>query len=222
MGPLVGLRRDAQLEHAVAVLPGGIRRIAGMREPRIGRRERVVRALVGEALLGPGLPHDLDGLAKELAVLGILPRIGVRMELRPLVGPDPAAETHVDPAPGEVVQEREVLGQPDGMPPGRDVRHLADPDAARPHGQVGAHQDRIGEVAEPVGAEVVLAHPHRVVAELLGQDDLLPEVVEDGRRRLGPAATVVQRGEEAELHRILLRGTPGNRSRRRRARRRPC
>jgi hypothetical protein len=111
---------------------------------------------VGKALFGPGLPHDLDGLPEELAILRVLPRVGVGMELRALVGPDAAAEADVDPAPGEVVQDCQVLGQPDRMPPGGDVRHLTDPDSAHPHRQVGAHEDRIREVAEAVGAEVVL------------------------------------------------------------------
>ena len=122
------------------------------------------------------------------------------MELRALVGPDAAAEADIDPAPGEIVQDGEVLRQPDGMPPGSDVRHLPDPDAVRPRRQVGPHEDRIRQVAETVRAEVMLPHPHRVVAELLRQGDLLSQVVEQVRRRLGAAAAVVERGEEANPH----------------------
>ena len=200
MRPLEGLRRDAQLQDAIAVLPRRVGRIPGMREPRVGRGKGVVGPRVREPLLGPGLAHDLDGLAKELAVLLILPRVGMRVELRALVGPDAAAEADVDPASREVVQDGQVLRQPDGMPPGRDVRHLPDPDPAGPHGQVRSDEDGIGQVPETVRAEVVLPHPHRVVAELLGQDDLLPQVVEEIGRRLGAAAAVVERGEEAEPH----------------------
>ena len=105
MRPLVGLRRHAQLQHPIAALPRGIGRVVRVRESGVRGRKRVVGPGVREALLGPGLPHDLDRLAKQLAILLVLPRVGVRVELRPLVGPHAAAEADVDPPPGEVVQE---------------------------------------------------------------------------------------------------------------------
>ena len=61
MGPLVGLGRHAQLQDPVAVLPRRVGRIARMREPRVGGRERIVRALVREALLSRDLGTERVG-----------------------------------------------------------------------------------------------------------------------------------------------------------------
>jgi hypothetical protein len=103
---------------------------------------------VGDTLLGPGLPDDLDGFPEELAILLLLPRIGVWVELGALVGPHPATEADVDSSPGQIVENRQVLGQPQRMPPHGDVGHLADPEAAGPRRQVRPDDDRIGEIAE--------------------------------------------------------------------------
>ena len=44
---------------------------------------------------------------------------------------------------------------------------------------VRSDDHRIGHVSDAVGTEVVLAHPHRVIAELLGEHHLFAELVED-------------------------------------------
>ena len=103
-----------------------------MREARVRRGEGVVGPLVSEALFRPGLPHDLDGLTEELAILLLLPRVGAGVKLRALVRPDAATEADVHSSPGQIVENGEILGQPDGMPPHGDVGHLPDPDPAGP------------------------------------------------------------------------------------------
>src|SRR5262249_49713743 len=141
-----------------------------------------------------------DRFAEELAVLGVLPWVGVGVKLGALVGPDAAAEADVDSPLGQVVEDRQILGQADGVPPHRDVGHLADSDPARPGGQVGANEDGVRQVAEVVRTEMVLAHPDRLEAELLGERDLLAQVVQRLRGGGGLAAAVVERREDAEAH----------------------
>ena len=64
--------------------------------------EAVVFSLVGEVLIGPYLPHDLDGLPEQFPVLRVLPWVGVGVKLGTLVGPDPPAEADLNPTLGQV------------------------------------------------------------------------------------------------------------------------
>ena len=170
-----------------------------MFERGAGRRECVVRALVREMLLGPDLLHALDRLAEQLPVLLLEAGVRVGMELRPLVGPDAAPEPGLDPALGHVVEDGDVLGEADRVPPGGDVGHLADADVRRARRDVGAEQDGVGQVADPVRAEMVLADPHRVIAELLGEDALLAEIV-DGRIGRVAIAGIVHGRKDRKAH----------------------
>ena len=148
-----------------------------MAETGVGRGKAVVLAGMGEELLGPRLLHDLDGLDEERAV-GFLLRVRVGVELGSLVAADTASEPHFDTPLRQVVEDGEVLGEPDGMPPHRDVGHLPDTDPRGSRGDVRTDQDRIGQVPSAEGLEVVLADPHRMETQLLGQHDLLTEVPE--------------------------------------------
>ena len=177
VGFLVGLRGDAKTDDAVAVLPVRVERVHRMAEVGLGRREGVVRALVGEELVGPDLLDDLHRLHEQLAVLRLL-RIRVRMKLGALVSTDSAPEAGLDPALGEVVEDRDVLGEPDRMPPHRDVRHLADADAGGARRDVGPDENRVRQIAAAERLKVMLADPHCVKAQLLREHYLLAEVLE--------------------------------------------
>ena len=167
-----------------------------MAEPGAGGGKSVVLALVGEELLGPCLLHDLDGLDEQLAAL-FRSRIRVGMELRSFVAPDPAPESHLDAPLGEVVEDREVLGEPDRMPPHRDVGHLPDAYAGGAGGDIGPDEDRIGQIASTERLEVVLPDPHGVKPQVLGQDHLLAKVLE---HLIGRTADRRQGGEDRETH----------------------
>ena len=162
--------------------------------------EGVVRAFVGKVFVGPDLADDFHGLGKQLPVLLVLARVGVGMKLRPFIRPDAPSEPDFDPTPGHVVQDGQVFGQPYRMPPGRDVGHLPDANAARPRRQVRPQQDGIGYVAHPVGTEVMLAQPHRLEAQLLGQNGLLPQVVQVLRRTGSLAGRRRHGGERGKPH----------------------
>ena len=75
-----------------------------MRENRVFSGERVVGAVVREILVPPDFPHDLHRFAEQLPVFLVFARVRVRMELRPLIRPDPPAKTDIDPPAAHIVQ----------------------------------------------------------------------------------------------------------------------
>ena len=140
--------------------------------------EGEVLPLVRKVLVGPYLPHHLHRLPEQFPVLSVLARVRVGVELRALIGPDSPAEADLHATAGHVVQDRQVFGKTYGVPPRGDVRHLPDAYPGGAGRQVGAQQDRVRQVADPVGAEVVLSEPDGLETQFLGQDGLLPEVAD--------------------------------------------
>ncbi len=147
--------------------------------------------MVGEGVLGPGLLEDFDGLCvvRAVALLVLDGRaVGVaeRLGLPRLVA---AAEADLDPSAAEVVEDRQLLGQAQGVPEGDDVGELAE---ANPRGERGDRRldlDRVGAQLGALGAEVVLGQPVVVEADLLGEhraSDLC------GLQALGRLVQVVQ------------------------------
>ena len=109
--------------------------------------------------------------------------------------------------PREDVGGREVLGEPERVPHGRDVEAAAD---AEPRGQVrqvhADHQD-VRQALVALVLEVVLGQPERVVAVLVhaARDGL--GLREDGRQVLvGVAALVGRRGVLAHVAEIDVAG----------------
>src|SRR5882724_12898604 len=91
------------------------------------RRPQVEEAAgVGEGLLGPGLEEDVAGLVEALPVL--LLRHVIAGELRRAIA---APYPDVEPAPGDDVDEGELLGQPQRMVEGQDGGGQPDAHPAR-------------------------------------------------------------------------------------------
>ena len=162
--------------------------------------EAVVGSLVREVLVGPDRPRYLHRLLEELPVLRIPPRVRVGMELWTLVRPDSPAEADLHASAGQVVQDRNILGKPYRMPPRSDVRHLPDANPGRPRREVCAEQNRVRQIAHCIRPKVVFAEPHRLEAELLGQDGLLPEVVNQLLGVGSLSSGTRHGGERRELH----------------------
>ena len=84
---------------------------------------------------------------------------------------------------------------------------------------VRAQQYRIGQIPDPVGAEVMLAQPHDLEAQFLGQHGLLSEIIEHlggvgglSRRRRHGRECREPHGETsctAGLHQIILHTCAG-------------
>ena len=126
---LVRSRSNAQLGHAVAVLPRWISGKRRVRESSVRSGKGVVGSLVGKILVGPDLADYLDRFLEQLPVLHVIAGVRVGVKLRPLVWPDAASKAYFEAASAHVVQYSQVLGEPDRMPPGGDIRHLADADS---------------------------------------------------------------------------------------------
>src|ERR671919_65056 len=82
------------------------------------------------------------------------------------------ADPELQPPAADHVQHRRLLGDAQRMPPGQNIRHLAEPDPLRPGRDGGLRQERIGAELRPLGHEVMLGHEPVVVPELVGQDSL--------------------------------------------------
>ena len=175
---LVGPRGDAEPCYTVAFEPLGVGGIQRMGEAGAFGGEGEVLAFVGEELVCPNFPGDFDNLAEESAVFLVLSGVGVGVELGPFVRPDPPAETDFDPSSCQVIENCNVLSESDGVPPGGDVGHLPYADAGGAGSEVGAKEDWVGDVPGLVWAEVVLAKPHGLETEFLGEKGLLSQIVQ--------------------------------------------
>ncbi len=178
MGLLVGPGSHPEPSDPLAVLPRRVRRYGRVGEHGALGGEIVVGAVVGEVRFSPYLADDIDSFPEQLAVFLVLPGVGVGVELRTLVGPDTPAESDVNPAAGHVVEDGQVFGKANGVPPGGDVGHLPDAYPGGAGRQVCSQQDWVREVADSVGAEVVLSEPDGLETQFLGQDGLLSQVVQ--------------------------------------------
>ena len=161
-----------------------------MLEPGFFCRKCKILTLVGEELVRPDFLGHLNDFPEEGAVFLVLPGVGVRVELGSFVGPNAPTKPHIHPAPGQVVQDGNVFGEAYRVPPGSYIGHLANANLRRPCSEVGAQQDRVGDVSGLVGAEVMFAQPHRLESHLLCKDGLLPEVIQQVRCGSGIASGV--------------------------------
>ena len=149
--------------------------------------------MVGEFTLGPGPDHDLLGLVE--------PRLGfVMVDAKALVIIDVVGRAAAEPddqSPlGEVVDDRDLLGEADRMV----QRHLqyreAEFGAAGRGGKRAGKADRVGIGADAV--EMVLGEPDHVNAEFVREPSLAQGLVDDGAVMPGIAA--VGKQEIAEFH----------------------
>ena len=94
---------------------------------------------VGEGIVPPGTEDDLKGLVEEGAVL-FVSAVGFFPELDGGTIVDASGHSEIHPASGELVQEGDVLGDPDGVPVGEDGAALTDAKAVAFVDQVGSQQ----------------------------------------------------------------------------------
>ncbi len=136
------------------------------RGPRAHGREAEELAVVAVPLPRPRVEHDVEGLGE--AGLG---RRLLHLEhhvLGPLVA---APDAEVDASAADVVEQRGALGEAQRMRERLVDDRGADAHARRPTEEVRRHVERVG--ARAVVEEVLLGHPHAVVAERFGDVDAL-------------------------------------------------
>src|SRR5262245_1511206 len=127
------------------------------------RRDRVVLALVRERLLVERLEDDLELLLEKLAVrLGVEHGVAEALDLARVI-----AATHAEdqPAVGQDVRGRVVLGQPNRMPGRDDVEAAADLDPLGVVGDVHGQERNVGDALVAFVLEVVLGEPYGLVPE---------------------------------------------------------
>ena len=155
-----------------------------------------VIAREGHALLRPGGDHRLDVLAENSVAVLRVDAEGLEFGL--LVA---AADAPVHPASGKHVEQRHLLGQPQGVVERRQGDAGADAEVLRPRGHMGAHE--VNRRTDAERAEVVFRQPHGVVAVLLHDVDALERPVVDLIQRnppVGPGKEL----ENAYLHRPAI------------------
>jgi hypothetical protein len=105
---------------------------------------------------------------------------------------------HVDPAPliaareagigaaaGHLVEHRDVLGDPDRVRGRQHDAELADADALGLHREIEIEQHRVVGQLEAFDVEMMLGEADRVVAERVGQPDLLRQLAEHALIEVG-------------------------------------
>jgi hypothetical protein len=163
---------------------------------RLGQQLDVIEGKVpapeAETVLGPGLEHDVDGLAKALGAF-----LGRHAEGAELRRGEAAAGAPVDAATRQHVEQRHFLGEPQRMIEGGQRNRRAD--AQPPGARRRQRAQHVHRRADAEGREVMLGQPHRVEAAAVHDFDAL----EGARIDIGERAVPTGPAEElqhAELH----------------------
>jgi hypothetical protein len=90
------------------------------------------------------------------------------------LGLDPAPDAEVDATVTQVIEHRRVFGDPDGMLERENDNPEPQPNASRPRGQIGQHQHARRTTER---GEVMAGQPDAVIAERLGEEHLLYDLV---------------------------------------------
>src|SRR5262249_17745012 len=126
-------------------------------------RQRVVLALMREALVVEGIEDDIDLLLKERPIgLRVAQWGAERFSLARVVA---ATDAKDDAAAGENVNGGEVLRQPQRVPHRSDIEAATNLDVFRSVREVQCHKDGVGNAFSAFGLEVVLGHPETIVAK---------------------------------------------------------
>src|SRR5215472_13710657 len=128
-------------------------------------RQRVVLALIREALVVEGFEDDIDLLLKERPVGLLVAQWGAeRFYLARVVA---ATDAKDDAAACEDVSGREVLRQPQRMPHRSDIEAATNLDVFRSVREVQCHKDGVGNAFSAFALEVMLGHPETIVAKAI-------------------------------------------------------
>src|SRR5260370_20365621 len=128
-------------------------------------RQRVVLALIREALVVEGFEDDIDLLLKERPVGLLVAQWGAeRFYLARVIA---ATDAKDDAATGEDVNGGKVLRQPQRVPHRSDIEAATNLDVFRSVREVQCHKDGVGNAFTAFALEVVLGHPETVVAKAI-------------------------------------------------------
>src|SRR6516165_6064040 len=156
-------------------------------------------ALIGESVAGPGLEDKVERFLKALAALLLRDRVAFIMQWR-----GDAAATELEPPVAKNVGNRRFLGDLHRVVQGQQSHRGSEANAGRALRRSRQHHQRIGEDRKGP-AEVTLAEPYRVKAELIAELDLRHEV--PVALTLGETARARQLIEKPEAHEASVQRT---------------
>ena len=151
-------------------------RLIGL-EARI--RNRVLGAIVTKTGLRERLLDDVDGVLEDSEVVGGIVGIRPRIEVQALEAVVSSSHAELKAPVTELVQKRDVLGEPQRMPERDDRRREPNPDPLSASRQIGGHEQWIGQHLTTPDAEVVLGEPEVVESGLLAEPCELAYLVQD-------------------------------------------
>ena len=143
-----------------------------------GQAHLVVLAVVREGLLGPRARQDLEGLAAPLAAVVAAEPVADELVL---VVERAAADADIQAAATQVVEQRELDGEADGMAEGELDHREADAHARGARGERAREGN--GIAVDGLAGEVVLGEPDAVEADVLGPARLDEQIVDGARSR---------------------------------------
>jgi hypothetical protein len=158
----------------------------------------MLAAVRDAAVRRPQPAHQLKTLLEDTLV--VLERDVERQIFAPIVA---APGGKHDPAAGQKIERRPLLGDPDRVMQRQHGDCRSEPDARGIGGDIGQHEVRAGQHAQRV--EMMLADPGRAHAELVGIESLGGDVGDKlvRRARIVLVVIIAQR-EIPEFHLLLL------------------
>ena len=114
VGPGVDVHADVLPVGRVVPAVQGKELLVGLQPA--GHGKAVELALMGEGILGPGLDDDVQALAEQGVALAHVAAVRIDVELERGAFVESAPRSEVDPTPGHVVEQGDVLRHPQRMP----------------------------------------------------------------------------------------------------------
>ena len=156
-----------------AVIMGTPRRPHSRPRPELGQAQLIELPLVHERLARPGAEHHLEGLLHALAAVVAPETIAYELVLV-VVGA--VSHPDIDAAVGEIVEERELGGEADGMTESELDHREGDTDPLSPRRDHAGERD--GIAVDALAREIVLGEPDAIEAGSLGEAGFGHEVAD--------------------------------------------
>ena len=176
---LPGLRDQVQPVHLVVPDPALIVLEALAARPRHpGGRQLVMRAAVAEELLRQRLLHHFQALGEHRPRAFRTARVRVGVEGHHLVGLARAPETDLQPPLQQLVEQRDVLRHPQGVPERQHHHRGAQTEARGAAAEIRATRKGLGRLSLPLAPKWCSASQKASNPSLIAERRLLAQIVE--------------------------------------------
>ena len=144
-----------------------------------GMGELVELPVPGEGVLDPGSFHNLHGFGEETPVLIIIAAVSVDVEIGEFSGEDASADTALDAAAAQLVEQGDIFGDSERVPLGYYYGGKPQPDGGGLSSEVGEDHQRVGDAVISLSSEVMFAEPNAVESRLLNGLSLFGKLGQD-------------------------------------------